>query len=52
MSDDGDIIPSVMQNGGSQYKIKENSFLSSTVGDNIPNMRWARPSFTCFTKIY
>lgn len=23
MSDDGDIIPSVMQNGGNQYKIKE-----------------------------
>jgi len=23
MSDDGDVIPSVMQNGGSQYKIKE-----------------------------
>jgi len=26
MSDDGDIIPSVMQNGGSQYKIKEVSY--------------------------
>lgn len=23
MSDDGDVIPSVMQNGGNQYKIKE-----------------------------
>jgi len=26
MSDDGDIIPSVMQNGGNQYKIKEVSY--------------------------
>lgn len=23
MSDDGDIIPSAMQNGGHQYKVKE-----------------------------
>lgn len=23
MSDDGNVIPSVIQNGGSQYKIKE-----------------------------
>lgn len=28
MSDDGDIIPSVMQNGGNQYKIKEVGFLN------------------------
>ncbi|KAE9545418.1 hypothetical protein AGLY_000961 [Aphis glycines] len=38
MSDDGDIIPSVMQNGGNQYKIKENSFLPSAVVENNTNM--------------
>lgn len=26
MSDDGDIIPSSMQNGGNQYKVKEVSY--------------------------
>ncbi|XP_027850701.2 very long-chain-fatty-acid--CoA ligase bubblegum-like [Aphis gossypii] len=38
MSDDGDIIPSVMQNGGNQYKIKENSFLPSAVVENNTKM--------------
>ncbi|XP_025204987.1 very long-chain-fatty-acid--CoA ligase bubblegum-like [Melanaphis sacchari] len=38
MSDDGDIIPSVMQNGGNQYKIKENSFLPSVVDENNTKM--------------
>lgn len=38
MSDDGDIIPSVMQNGGNQYKIKENSFLPSAVPENNTTM--------------
>lgn len=38
MSDDGDVIPSVMQNGGNQYKIKENSFLPSAVVENSTKM--------------